>query len=138
MIALLAPCFTLRPSPVRRYPPLRVVDIAMEWISSNLNDLVMLSHAGHLYKGVIDAKTILLENSARRTSTEIQEQANSFISGWGPNWRISVITAILLEAMDGHNIPKGKIHPQHDEIRYLLYTVIQDYGRFLRWYTMKK
>lgn len=138
IIVLLAPWFTVRPPPARCDSALRVVDVARERISDDLGDLVMLSHAGHLFKRVIDAKSVLLENSVRRTATEIQEQAAAFISEWGPNWRASVITAILQEAMNGHNIPKGKNHPLYGETGYLLRTVIQDYGRFLRWYTMKK
>lgn len=135
VIALFLPLFHVStPSvPGSRPRAPRIVEVAKARISAVLSHLVELSLAHRHYRDVIDAKSSVVDGGRGQTDAEIREQVVSCIQSCGSSWRTSVITAILHEAINGHNVPQGKIPLPSSEIKRLLFAVVQDYGRFLKW-----
>ncbi|KAJ5980843.1 hypothetical protein N7481_008141 [Penicillium waksmanii] len=119
MIATFAPWTSV---PIRTLPgpkgkplPTRPVEVARDGLRCDNKNLMVLRDATLNFADIIKWKNSLLANEISGTPAEIRQQTGLRIRGWGKDWRLCMVLAILQEVMQGRDLSK----------------VVREYNQFL-------
>jgi hypothetical protein len=119
------------PGPKGKPLPTRPVEVARDGLRCDNKTLYILRDATLNFAAIIKWKNSLLAHEISGTPAEIRQQTGLRIRGWGENWRLCVVLAILQEVMQGVDLSQGKkisncaLHHANHSI------VIREYNQFL-------
>lgn len=114
--------------------PERAVEVARESLRSDNKTLNLLRDGAAHYRDIIDCKSDLFAKSPERltgTPAEIRKKVGLQIRTWGKDWKLCSVLAMLQEVMQERDFAEGENTPLSKGDHYLLFTVIQEYDRFL-------